>query len=278
MQSQLTNFIVYDIETFSTNRAIPYCVSLYRLSKISRKYNRDLTNEEYQKCKNDTIVYTGTDCINQMLDYIITFKGEPKKVDNKIVEYELHMLGHNGSSFDTYIILNNLPKCRRIVNIIKNGKGIISLKIFNGYIDKKPQYVNFRCGMTHINESLKKIGITYNLQKELLKQEMNHDEIFEDNWEKETDKWMDYGKNDVLCTSFSYARYSKGMEEITEFGMKNSLTLPSLGWKYFNSLRDENDEPIYTYTDKYMRWFIRQSIKGGRCCAFNQYYKSEHNR
>ena len=40
-------------------------------------------------------------------------------------------------------------------------------------------------------------------------------------------------------------------------------------------MKDENDEPIYTYTDKYMRWFIRQSIKGGRCCAFNQYYKSE---
>ena len=22
-----------------------------------------------------------------------------------------------------------------------------------------------------------------------------------------------------------------------------------------------------------MRWFVRQSIKGGRLCAFNQYYK-----
>ena len=107
--------------------------------------------------------------------------------------------------------------------------------------------------MTHINESLKNIGNTYNLQKELLKKEMNHDEIFEDNWEKETNKWMDYVKNDVLCTAFSYARYSKGMEQITEVGMKKSLTLPSLGWKYFNSLRDENDEPIYTYTDKYTR-------------------------
>ena len=57
-----------------------------------------------------------------MLDDIITYKGEPKKVNNKIVEYELHMLAHNGSSFDTYIILNNLPKSRRIVNIIKNIK------------------------------------------------------------------------------------------------------------------------------------------------------------
>ena len=65
------------------------------------------------------------------------------------------------------------------------------------------------------------------------------------------------------------------MEELTEFGMKNSLTLPSLANKYFNSLRDENDEAIYTYTDPFMRNFIRKAIKGGRCNAFNQYYKSE---
>ena len=31
----------------------------------------------------------------------------------EVVEYELHMLAHNGSSFDTYIILNNLPKVQK---------------------------------------------------------------------------------------------------------------------------------------------------------------------
>ena len=65
------------------------------------------------------------------------------------------------------------------------------------------------------------------------------------------------------------------MEELTEFGMKNSLTLPSLANKYFNSLRDENDEPIYTYTDLFMRNFVRKSIKGGKCNAFNQRHKYE---
>ena len=65
------------------------------------------------------------------------------------------------------------------------------------------------------------------------------------------------------------------MEELTNFGMKNSLTLPSLANKYFNSLRDENDEPMFTYTDHFMRNFVRKSIKGGRCNAFNQRYKSE---
>ena len=64
------------------------------------------------------------------------------------------------------------------------------------------------------------------------------------------------------------------MEELTGFGMKNCLTLPSLANKYFNSLRDENDEPIYTYNDEFMKHFVRKSIKGGRCSTLNQYYKS----
>ena len=40
-------------------------------------------------------------------------------------------------------------------------------------------------------------------------------------------------------------------------------------------MRTEEDEPIYTYNDKYMWWFVRQSIKGGRVFASNQYYKSK---
>ena len=57
--------------------------------------------------------------------------------------------------------------------------------------------------------------------------------------------------------------------------MKNSLTLPSLANKFFNSLRDEDDEAIYTYTDPFLRNFARKPFKGGRCNAFNQHYKSE---
>ena len=57
--------------------------------------------------------------------------------------------------------------------------------------------------------------------------------------------------------------------------MKRSLPLPSLAKKYFSSLRDENDEPIYTYTYPFMTNFVRKAIKGGRCNAFNQHYKSK---
>ena len=68
-----------------------------------------------------------------MLDYVLSFKGEPKKV-KKIVEYNLYLIAHNGSGFDSYVVLNNLPQWRSDVKLIKNGAGIISLKIFNGYV------------------------------------------------------------------------------------------------------------------------------------------------
>ena len=277
VQSQLTNMIVYDIETFSTIKCVPYANCIYRLSKISGKYYRDISEKEYQKCLNDCIVFKGLDNINKMLDDVLQFKGEAKRINNKIVKYNLYLITHKGLGFDSYVVLNNLPQWRTVVSLIKNGSGIVSLKIFNGYVDpvkKIPQYVHFRCGLLHIKDSLKNIGKSYKLQENLLKQAVEHDEIFEDIWEEKENEWLPYLKNDVLSTAFFYARYSKGMEELTEFGMKNSLTLPSLANKYFNSLRDESDEPIYTYNDEFMRHFVRKSIKGGRCSALNQCYKS----
>ena len=107
--------------------------------------------------------------------------------------------------------------------------------------------------MSHLNYSLKKLGKTFKLQKELLKTEVNHDEIDCNNYKDKKDEWLDYVKQDVLCTAFSYARYCKAMEEKTGFSIKDSLSAPGPGWKHFNSLRTEEDEPIHTYIDKYMR-------------------------
>ena len=115
---------------------------------------------------------------------------------------------------------------------------------------------------------IKKLGKTFKLQKELLKTEMDHDEVDGNNYEDKKDEWLPYVKQDVLCTAFSYARYIKAMEEITGFGMKDCLSVPGPGWKNFNSLRPQEDDPIYIYNDKYMRWFVRKSIKGGQVCDF----------
>ena len=53
-------------------------------------------------------------------------------------------------------------------------------------------------------------------------------------------EWLDYVKQDMLCTAFSYARFCKAMEEITGFSSKDSLSAPGLGWKHFKSLRGED--------------------------------------
>ena len=112
--------------------------------------------------------------------------GEYKDDENKIRLYNLPLHAHNGSGFDTWIVLNNLPCVKKIVNTIKNGKGIIELKVFNGCIEKiknqTPQYLHFRCEVTHLIYSLKKFGETLILQKELLKIEMDHNEVDYDSY------------------------------------------------------------------------------------------------
>ena len=66
-------------------------------------------------------------------------------------------MAHNGSGFDSYIVLNNLPQWRSVVKFCKNGVGIVSLEVFKGYVDRNkkiPQYVNFKYGRVHINRIL----------------------------------------------------------------------------------------------------------------------------
>ena len=46
IDSLLTNFFVYDLETHNTDRARPYSMTFYRLSKIAGRYERDPTKKE----------------------------------------------------------------------------------------------------------------------------------------------------------------------------------------------------------------------------------------
>ena len=71
--------------------------------------------------------------------------------------------------------------------------------------------------MTHLNYPLKKLGKTFKLKKELLKTELNHDEVNGDNYKDKINEWFPYVKNDVLCTAFSYARYIKAMKRLQDF-------------------------------------------------------------
>ena len=125
------------------------------------------------------------------------------------------------------------------------------MKVFNGYIKNNTkqiaQYLLFRRDMIHLSSSMKNLGKFFELQKELLKTEMIHDEILSDKWkDKKIKKMSGWTLLKVLffCTAFSYARSSKSMQELTGFGLKDCLTLPGLGWKYYKSLRTEEEAPI----------------------------------
>ena len=206
----------------------------YRLSKLAGRYNRDLTPDEKQKSKKDTIAFDGKICAEKALDFCSKIKEEEEKdKKGKVFEKKLQLHAHNVSSFDTWIVLNKLPCDKRIVNNVKNGRVIIAMKIFNGYIEKYekqiPHYLHFRRGMTHLNYPLRKIGKTFKLQKELLKTEMNHDEVDGIIYKDKLNKRLSYVKNDIFCAAFSYARYFKAMEEVTGFSIKDCLSAPGLG-------------------------------------------------
>ena len=57
--------IVYAIETFNSDRVVPYKICKYKLCQFSGKYCRDITQGVYENCINDCIVFERTNCINE---------------------------------------------------------------------------------------------------------------------------------------------------------------------------------------------------------------------
>ena len=69
-----------------------------------------------------------------------------------------------------------------------------------------------------------------------------------------------------------YARHSMEMQSMSGFGIKDSSTEDSLGWKCFGKIN--KDREFCTFNDKYVRAFIRRNLKGGRCAALSRYFES----
>ena len=80
----MTNFNVYYLETHITDRGRLYVFCFYRLSKLARRYNRDLTHDERQKCKMDTIAFDGDSCVEKVLDFCLKLKEEERKDSKKL--------------------------------------------------------------------------------------------------------------------------------------------------------------------------------------------------
>ena len=58
-----------------------------------------------------------------------------QKNDDKIVKYNFNSIVHDGSRTESNVFLNKIPQGRVVVNLIKTGAGIVSLKMFNEHVD-----------------------------------------------------------------------------------------------------------------------------------------------
>ena len=283
---QLENVFVFDLETHNDQKfAEAYAAGLYDVNRLHDKWDRDLTPDELVIERKNVTIFDASNgnCIMKKLKYISeNYDGDErtyidKDGDEIISSYRLLLVAHNSSGFDSWVVLNSLIKDITELKIIKTARGLISLsfrcgvKIVNTC--EVPQYVKFTCSKSHIKGSLEKIGREYNLQPELLKGEIEHSVINKNNFVKLRHIWEPYLVSDVLCLAFIYARHSMEMQKMTGFGIKDCLTEASLGWKCFGTYN--KDREFYTFNDKYVRDFIRKSIKGGRVGAFNRYFESQ---
>ena len=62
------------------------------------------------------------------------------------------------------------------------------------------------------------------------------------------------------------------MQRLTEKRIRKILTETSLGWKCF--VLYNTDREIYSFKNKFLRDFIRKSIKGGTVRALKRYFES----
>ena len=77
---------------------------------------------------------------------------------------------------------------------------------------------------------------------------MEHEVFNEDNWVEMQHIWEFFLGMDCLGWAFVYARFSRYTQKRTGFGLKDCLSLHSLGWSISidESDFDEGDESVYT--------------------------------
>ena len=276
---------VIDLETHNDQKfAEAYAAGLYDVNRLKDCWYRDLNSNELVIERKLVKVFDSCNgnCIMNMLKYFSeNYNGDErtyidKDGDEIISSYRLLLVAHNSSRFDSWVVLNSLVKEITNLKIMKTARGLISLsfrcgiKIVNTC--EVPQYVKFTCSKSHIKGPLNKIGKEYGLQPELLKGEIEHSVINKNKFVELRHIWEPYLISDVLCLAFIYARHSMEMQKMSGFGIKDCLTEASLGWKCFGKYIKNKE--FYTFNDKHVRSFIRNSRKRGRCGDFNRYFES----
>ena len=128
------------------------------------------------------------------------------------------------------------------------------------------------CTKSHLKGSIEKVGRKHGFQAELLTGKIEHSVFNETNFSDLRHICEPYLELDVLSLGFIYATHSREMQKKSGFCNKDCLTEASLEWKCFGTYN--KDREFYTFNDKYVRDFIRKSIKRGSVAALNRYFES----
>ena len=179
---QPENVFVFDLEIYNDQRlAEAYATSLYDVNRLRDHLDGDLTPDEFEKGGKVVIDFDGSsgNPNKSLYKYISENYGGDERTyinregDEIVRSCRIWLLTHNTSVFDSWVLLNSLDKKITDSELIRFGRGLISLP-FNCRVEiansiEVPQSVKVTCTRSHISGSLEKSRKRIRLQAELLK-------------------------------------------------------------------------------------------------------------
>lgn len=101
-------------------------------------------------CLERSYAFSGTDCVKSFIDWCV--KHQPNRPPKKIC------VSHNGSSYDSHLVLNYLLSTDKPVKMLRNGRKILSMEYNNQLV--------FKDSLLFIPQPLSKFPITFGFANE----------------------------------------------------------------------------------------------------------------
>jgi hypothetical protein len=134
------------------------------------------------------------------------------------------------------------------------------------YGGKFLQTDTFRCSFNHIKCSLDQMCESFKIPPNLCKTGFDHKSVTRENFMEKRSEWEPYLELDVISLACCITKYNDMMMNLVGQNMQSCISSPQLTLKgWFTSLGPEYK--IYSHRNKYIRNFIRRTIKGGRVVA-----------
>ena len=263
----------------------PWAAGIVRIKDVENILGDALNSEEnvnqlkLEELNNNVEIFEGIrTCLTDMFKYL----GNINYLESAT------LIAHNGAKFDMWLLLAKSKF--KPYKILEVGGGLIEVRYTNPFTSnenqelikqsfmKKTRKKNlkgdflqkliFIDSYKHCKYSLESMCKTFKIPMNLRKSKLDHENHTLENYKSKRDEWDPYLRLDVISAACCVLKYSKVMMDVVGQNMSSCLTIPSLTLKgWFKHLTHEEEEPIHTHTDPYVRDFIRKSIKGGRVFA-----------